>query len=226
MSIKLKSSSRSTMVSSSLSRGNPKFTFKSPSTTSLYPTRHASPACHRSSTPLVQFGGDVNPNNVELLVFCYKLEGDNVWVVVKLHQFNLKFLVVLLPNEPNPPWFPLTAFAHMIVYPEAALGCLLSTIFVSVSTANSTPICAIPTAACVSCPPPPINNIPRCHPKYPATLQLKGRQIVVNNRHDTCATPTAKNKFSSSFVVTNHTSGPSQPHVLCWNGRVASLVVV
>jgi hypothetical protein len=40
----------------------------------------------------------------------------------------------------------------MIVYPEAVLGCLSSTSFVSVSTANPTLICAKPAAACANRP--------------------------------------------------------------------------
>ncbi len=52
----------------------------------------------------------------------------------------------------TPPWCPFTAFEHMIEYPEAILGCLSSTSFVSVNTANPTPICVKPAAACVSRP--------------------------------------------------------------------------
>jgi hypothetical protein len=66
--------------------------------------------------------------------------------------------------------------------------------------------------------PPPINNIPCRHPKSPATLWLKGRQIIVHGQHHACATPMAKrpkkakNEFSGSCAVTNCTSGPAQPH--------------
>ncbi len=88
--------------------------------------------------------GGVDPSNIEFLVSHDKLDSEDVWAVLKQHQFDLEFLVVLLPHERTSPWLQLAAFEHMIVYPEAALGCLSSTIFVSISTANPIPICAMP----------------------------------------------------------------------------------
>ena len=85
--------------------------------------------------------------------------------------------------------------------------------------------------------PPPINNIPCHHPKSPATLWLRGRQIIVHVQHHACATPMAKrpkkakNEFSGSCAVTNCTSGPAQPHhpVSEWGGSApvgCSVIIV
>ncbi len=73
----------------------------------------------------------------------------------------------------TPPWLQLAALEHMIVYPAATLGYQSSTIFVSVSTTNPIPICAMPMDACVNLPPPPVKDIPHCHPKCLATPKTK-----------------------------------------------------
>ena len=60
--------------------------------------------------------------------------------------------------------------------------------------------------------PPPINNIPCGHPKSSVTLWLRGHRVIVCDQHHVCATPMAKIESSGSCMVTNRTSGPSQPH--------------
>ena len=118
----------------------------------------------------------------------------------------------------TPPWCPLTAFEHMIAYPEAVLGCLSSTSFRLRQHRQSNPYLRQACSRLRQSFPPPIDNIPCRHPKSPTTLRLRGRQIVVHGRHHACTAPTAKmpkkakNEFSGSRAVTNCTSRPAQPH--------------
>ncbi len=66
----------------------------------------------------------------------------------------------------------------MIEYPAVVLGCLLSTIFVSVSTANLTPICAKPAAACVMRPPLPSTIFHVAIRKVPLPSGLEGAELL------------------------------------------------
>jgi hypothetical protein len=147
------------MTSSCSSRGNLKLIFKSPRTIGLHPGGHASHALRSSPVAnwkVTMFGPLLNST-----------DSTSNYGSSSLHM------------SATPPWCPLTAYEHMIEYLEAILGCLASTSFVSVSTANPTLICAKPAAACVNRPPPPVNNITFCHPKSPSTLRLRGRWIVI-----------------------------------------------
>ena len=58
--------------------------------------------------------------------------------------------MVLLPQQGNPPWLWLAALDARILYPDARRVCRTSIIFVSVTTAKPTPICANPLAADVN----------------------------------------------------------------------------
>jgi hypothetical protein len=75
-------------------------------------------------------------------------------------------------------------------------------------------------------PPPPIDDIPRCHLKCPATLLARGRRISGSGRHLVCMIPTAKNKSSGSCVVTSHASRLLQPLQSALGRGGAGLVVV
>jgi hypothetical protein len=78
----------------------------------------------------------------------------------------------------TPPWCPLTAFEHMIEYPEAVLGYLSLTSFVSISTANPTPICAKPVAACVNRPPLPSTIFQVAILKVPLPSSKEGAGVL------------------------------------------------
>ena len=117
-------------------------------------------------------------------------------------------------------------------YPEAVLGCLSLTSFVSVSTANPTPICAKPAAACVNRPLLPstifhvaILKVPLPSGKEGAKLSSMA-SITLARRQRPKSQKRLINDFFGSRAVTNCTSGPAQPHRPRRDGGGARLLVV
>jgi hypothetical protein len=158
--------------------------------------------------PLSNLGGYTSPRRKFACPLF--LDDMSACLGVKPHRLDLKAGVILPPRKGHAPLGTACRLQAHDRVPGNHFGVLIINKFCLRQYCQTYPHLRQSSGRLFQSLPPPVNDIPCCHPKCPATLLARGRRISVSGRHHACAIPTAKNKSSSSRVVTTHTSGPLQ----------------